>query len=394
MRVLAEKELHELTRLYPAVAIDAARARMYKLDRTTQERINRIAIAAHGLLYKRRRTKVLPTLMRFFSTDYPRHFRRLWPYVVFSVAMFFVSGLGAYVTVQLRPSLIHVFIAEQLDMVDGEKGMSAEDMSERYRRMPHAPMAAGLMVNNISVAFNAFAFGITGGIGTCYVLLGNGTMLGAFIAHFTNHNQAYACWANLTPHGVLEIMAILISAAAGLRLGLSLAIPGRVTRLASLRAGAREAVLLVLGACFVFHLRPGDPHLGEMSAERDGKPDGIVTIRDEDLKTLGTKARELNWYYSAMYVRTQPLPGEEELNDWLVALDIIEPIIAIGFSNMALSDAFDRTQRFDIEYLPVVVSAEEDKFVGVLDCRAVHRSLSAEVLSRQRKADNIGRSAQ
>lgn len=53
------------------------------------------------------------------------------------------------------------------------------------------------------------------------------------------------------------------------------------------------------------------PADGEMSAERDGKPDGIVTIRDEDLKTLGTKAHELNWYYSAMYVRTQPLPGEE-----------------------------------------------------------------------------------
>ncbi|NQT20664.1 MAG: stage II sporulation protein M [Planctomycetes bacterium] len=252
MRVLAEKELHELTRLYPAVAIDAARARMYKLDRTTQERINRIAIAAHGLLYKRRRTKVLPTLMRFFSTDYPRHFRRLWPYVVFSVAMFFVSGLGAYVTVQLRPSLIHVFIAEQLDMVDGEKGMSAEDMSERYRRMPHAPMAAGLMVNNISVAFNAFAFGITGGIGTCYVLLVNGTMLGAFIAHFTNHNQAYACWANLTPHGVLEIMAILIAGGAGLRMGLSLAIPGALTRKASLRAGAKDAVFLVLGTIPMF----------------------------------------------------------------------------------------------------------------------------------------------
>jgi len=28
------------------------------------------------------------------------------------------------------------------------------------------------------------------------------------------------------------------------------------------------ALLLVLGACFVFHLRPGDPQLGEMSAER------------------------------------------------------------------------------------------------------------------------------
>ena len=249
---LAEKELHELTRLYPAVAIDAARAKMYRLDRSTQERINRMAIAAHGLLYKRQRRKVLPALLRFFSADYPRHFRRLWPYVVFSAVLFFVSGLGAYVTVQLRPSLIHVFIAEQLDMVDGEKGMSAEDMSERYRQIGKSPLAAGVTANNITVAFNAFAFGITAGIGTSYVLLFNGTMIGAFIAHFTNHNQGYACWANLTPHGVLEIMAILIAGAAGLRMGLSLAIPGALTRKASLRAGARDAVLLVLGTIPMF----------------------------------------------------------------------------------------------------------------------------------------------
>lgn len=249
---LAEKELHELTRLYPAVAIDAARAKMYRLDRSTQERINRMAIAAHGLLYKQRRRKALPILLRFFSADYPRHFRRLWPYVVFSAVLFFVSGLGAYVTVQLRPSLIHVFISQRLDIADSKKGMSADDMRERYRRMPNAPMAAGIMSNNISVAFNAFALGITAGIGTCLILLYNATMLGAFIAHFTNHNYGYACWANLAPHGVLEIMAILIAGGAGLRLGLSLAIPGALTRKASLRAGAKDAVLLVLGTIPMF----------------------------------------------------------------------------------------------------------------------------------------------
>jgi len=35
----------------------------------------------------------------------------------------------------------------------------------------------------------------------------------------------------------------------------------------------------------------------------------------------------------------------------------------------------------------VTVSAEDDKFVGILNCRAVHRTLSTEVLERQRRAD-------
>ena len=79
----------------------------------------------------------------------------------------------------------------------------------------------------------------------------------------------------------------------------------------------------------------------------------------------------------------------QELNDWLVALDIAEPIIAKVTPDMALSDAFEVARRLDVEHLPVIASNEDEKFLGILNCRAVHRSLSAEVLSRQQKADSI-----
>jgi Kef-type K+ transport system membrane component KefB/predicted transcriptional regulator len=79
----------------------------------------------------------------------------------------------------------------------------------------------------------------------------------------------------------------------------------------------------------------------------------------------------------------------QELNDWLVALDIMEPVIAKVAPEMALSEAFEKARRLDIEHLPVVASSEDDKFIGILNCRAVRRSLSAEVLARQQKADNI-----
>ncbi len=81
----------------------------------------------------------------------------------------------------------------------------------------------------------------------------------------------------------------------------------------------------------------------------------------------------------------------QELNDWLVALDIMEPIIAKVTPDIALSEAFEETRRLDIEHLPVVVSDEDNRFVGVLNCRGVRRALSAEVLSRQQKADSIHR---
>jgi Kef-type K+ transport system membrane component KefB len=79
----------------------------------------------------------------------------------------------------------------------------------------------------------------------------------------------------------------------------------------------------------------------------------------------------------------------QELNEWLVALDIMEPVIAKLTPDMQLSEAFEKTNQLIIEYLPVVVSQKDDKFHGLLDCRAVRRQLSAEVFSRQQKADSM-----
>jgi Kef-type K+ transport system membrane component KefB/predicted transcriptional regulator len=79
----------------------------------------------------------------------------------------------------------------------------------------------------------------------------------------------------------------------------------------------------------------------------------------------------------------------QELNDWLVALDIMEPIIAKIAPEMPLSQALERARQLDVQHLPIVASGEDDRIVGILDCEAVRRSLSAEVLSRQQKADSI-----
>ncbi len=250
-RALTEDELHEVTRLYAAVAVDVARARMYGLDPRTQERINQLAIAAHGLLYRRPHVRPLRAIWRFFRHDYPRLFRRLGVHVALAVAIFVVGTIGAYASVRARPNTAYLFVPQGLDVHDPSQ-VTGEDVSERYRLMPKPPFASAITANNISVAFNAFALGITAGLGTCYVVLLNSMMLGAFLGHFANHNLGYECCSFLVPHGALEIFAILVSGGAGLRLGLSLALPGRLTRMASLRAGAREAVLLVLGLIPLF----------------------------------------------------------------------------------------------------------------------------------------------
>jgi len=78
-----------------------------------------------------------------------------------------------------------------------------------------------------------------------------------------------------------------------------------------------------------------------------------------------------------------------EINDWLVALDIMEPILDVLTPDMPLAEALERMRELDVGHLPVVSSSQQQLFVGIVGHRAVHRALSAEVLSRQQKADSI-----
>lgn len=252
LSALHDEEIHELVRTYPAVVVDVGRARMYKLSPEIQSRINQLAIAAHGLLYRKPPAGSWEAVGRFFVQDYPRLFRRLWPYMTLATTIFLVAGLGAFVTTQIRPATAYLFVPGSLDLPDGRIEVTADDIAERFRQMPSPPMAAGIITNNIAVAFNAFALGITAGIGTCYVVLFNAMMVGGISGHFVNHGLTFEFLSFIAPHGCLEILTILIAAAAGLRLGMALILPGSLTRRASLRAGAREAVLLVLGTVPMF----------------------------------------------------------------------------------------------------------------------------------------------
>lgn len=77
----------------------------------------------------------------------------------------------------------------------------------------------------------------------------------------------------------------------------------------------------------------------------------------------------------------------QELNDWLVAMDIMEPVVVRVSPDISLTDAFEEMKEFEVEYIPVTVSAQDGRLVGVLNGRAVHRKLSAQILARQREAD-------
>lgn len=98
--------------------------------------------------------------------------------------------------------------------------------------------------------------------------------------------------------------------------------------------------------------------------DADGRLTGIITLE------------ELKRSFSA-----------EGLMDWLVAFDIMTPIPDTVTEQTPLAEAVTRMREQELEYLPVVTEAEDRKLSGMLELRAVNRSVSREILRRQQLAD-------
>jgi uncharacterized membrane protein SpoIIM required for sporulation len=118
---------------------------------------------------------------------------------------------------------------------------------------PYLPfVASSIITNNVQVAFGAFAFGITAGVGTVVVLAFNGLFFGAVLGLFANYRLAGWILTFVAGHGVLELTAIFIAGAAGLLVGRALVAPGDLARRDALVVYGRSAIRLVgAAACLL-----------------------------------------------------------------------------------------------------------------------------------------------
>jgi len=64
----------------------------------------------------------------------------------------------------------------------------------------------------------AFALGFLAGIPTLILLLQNGLMLGAFAALYASRGLSWDLWGWLLPHGVTELLAVILCGAGGFML--------------------------------------------------------------------------------------------------------------------------------------------------------------------------------
>ncbi len=228
-----------------------ARDRQYSPDLV--DRLNALALRGHHLLYgvtggRRQQTR------EFLTRGFPRLVRDEARFVLAAAALFFGPGIALLAALQYFPEFAHYVLSpeqitqfhEMYDPANTRLGMRKSDTD--------FAMFGFYVANNVQIGFQTFAGGLLFGIGTVYYLVANGVVIGAVAGYLTQTGFAVPFYSFTSGHSGLELTAIVIAGAAGLKLGSALFAPGGRSRKSALIATAGSAVRLMWGGALMFFL--------------------------------------------------------------------------------------------------------------------------------------------
>jgi uncharacterized membrane protein SpoIIM required for sporulation len=247
VRALAADQVAQFSPLYRNACADLAHAQAVRYSGALVDYLQGLAAAAHTILYSGRNRKRAPrSWARLALEAFPRAVRRHKVAMIIAFLLFFVPFAGGLLVSIADPAFAVRIVPESqlrplLDAYregfDTQRGAGAD-----------AAMAGFYVNNNVGIALRCFATGLAFGLGSAFYLVENGLATGAIMGYVAAHGAGANILTFVVGHGSLELGAIGLAGGAGLQLGWSLVSPGDKTRIASLQASARSAVVVVFGA--------------------------------------------------------------------------------------------------------------------------------------------------
>jgi uncharacterized membrane protein SpoIIM required for sporulation len=233
--------------LYRGACADLALADAYQLPPGTIDYLHRLVGKAHNQLYRSRRFAYGSWLEELLVAVPQRLFHDNCLRLAFCIfwGMFLLAAGLAY----HQPAFAERVWSKDMLM----------EYDEMYSRPPEERGINGMMVGlyiwiNPAIGLQCFAGGLLLGVGGLFVTASNASLLGAMFGYFARSPHRENFFHFVTAHGPLELTAVVLSAAAGMRLGFSLIDTKGLTRSASLRAAAGESLPVALAAMLMFFL--------------------------------------------------------------------------------------------------------------------------------------------
>jgi uncharacterized membrane protein SpoIIM required for sporulation len=223
--------------LYRAACADLALADAYQLPPQTVHYLHQLVGRAHNQLYRSRTFRTRTWFRELFVHVPQRLFRDGCLRLAMAIfwGLFLLSAGLAY----HYDGFAEEFVGEE--PLSGYEHNFSKRLSDRDGD-ENSMMAGFYIRHNGSIGLRCFALGLVLGIGGLFTLVFNAALIGAIFGHMATVPQRENFFDFVTAHGPFELTAVVLGAAAGMRLGFSLVHTQGYSRMASLRRAANQAM--------------------------------------------------------------------------------------------------------------------------------------------------------
>ncbi|MEZ4943528.1 MAG: stage II sporulation protein M [Saprospiraceae bacterium] len=246
------RDPEKLNDLFIQITDDLSYARTFYPNRSVRMYLNSLAQRIFHNIYRGKRFPA--RRFRLFWTDeLPQLMWESRQALLLSFSLFALACLIGVVSSIINPDFARVILGDsyvEMTLQNIENG----DPMAVYKESQPLGMSVGIAANNLFVALRTAIFGVLASIGTVFMLLYNGVMLGAFQYFFVEKGLFWESFLTIWIHGTLEISAIIIAGAAGLVAGSGLLFPGTYTRGQAFQQSMRRGLKIFIGLIPMFML--------------------------------------------------------------------------------------------------------------------------------------------
>jgi len=240
----------QLADLYIELSDDLAFAQSHFPGSESERYLNQLTVRVHDSIHKTRK-EGMGRFITFWTEELPVIYGRRRRELLYSLTLFLVAIAIGYLSQSGDTDFVRAILGDQYVNMTIANIESGDPMAV-YSGQREMEMFLGITFNNVRVSFLAFVFGLMTAVGTGYIMMMNGIMVGSFLQFFNQYDLMAESLRVVFIHGTLELSAIVVAGAAGFVLGNSFLFPGSYTRSHSFVAGAREGVKMIVGLVPVF----------------------------------------------------------------------------------------------------------------------------------------------
>jgi len=229
---------------YIELTNDLAYAQTFYPESKTREFLNELSIYAHQSIYKDQKSSN-NQFLDFFKRDIPKAVFESRKPLLYSFLIFSLAILIGIVSAHYDPNFVRLILGDAYVETTIEN-IKSGNPAAIYASGSEVGSALMITINNIQVAFYAFALGIFFSVGTGYILFSNGIMLGAFHYMFFKYGVLGKAMSAIWIHGAFEISVIIIAGGCGILIGNSILFPKSYKRIDSFKYHIKNAGIILV----------------------------------------------------------------------------------------------------------------------------------------------------